>query len=134
VIYVDEAGTSTRCPLHGDGCGIRVYRGLLKCTQLNEIFNADIAAARNILKTQVTEGANNPRAPKRGGGNGRRPGQGLNLPKGKGCSPNLPTPSRGRGRVLEHPDLDRILTTPLNILTPLPLNPYFSTFRHAPKK
>jgi putative transposase len=82
VIYVDEAGTSTRCPLHGDGCGIRVYRGLLKCTQLNEIFNADIAAARNILKTQVTEDANNPRAPKRGGGNGRRPGQGLNLPKG----------------------------------------------------
>jgi len=56
VIYVDEAGTSSRCPLHGDGCGIRVYRGLLKCTQLNEIFNADIAAARNILKTQVTEG------------------------------------------------------------------------------
>jgi len=80
VIYVDEAGTSSRCPLHGDGCGIRVYRGLLKCTQLNEIFNADIAAARNILRTQVTEGVNNPRAPKRGGGNGRRPGQGLNSP------------------------------------------------------
>jgi putative transposase len=78
VIYVDEAGTSTRCPLHGDGCGVRIYRGLFKCTQLNEIFNADIAAARNILKTQVTECVNNPRAPKRGGGNGRRPGQGLN--------------------------------------------------------
>ena len=60
VIYVDEAGTSTRCPLHGDGCGIRVYRGLLKCKQLNEIFNADIAAAYNILKTQITEGVNNP--------------------------------------------------------------------------
>jgi putative transposase len=27
VIYVDEAGTSTRCPLHGDGCGVRIYRG-----------------------------------------------------------------------------------------------------------
>jgi len=54
VIYVDEKGTSTRCPLHGDGCGIRVYRGLLKCTQLNEIFNADIAAARNILRMQIT--------------------------------------------------------------------------------
>jgi putative transposase len=92
VIYVDEAGTSSRCPLHGDGCGIRVYRGLFRCTQLNEIFNADIAAARNILKTQVTEGVNNPRAPKRGGGNGRRPGQGLNLQK-EGCSPNLPTPN-----------------------------------------
>ena len=90
VIYVDEAGTSTRCPLHGDGCGIRVYRGLLKCTQLNEIFNADIAAARNILRTQVTEGANNPRAPKRGGGNGRRPGQGLNLPKGRNVAQTSP--------------------------------------------
>jgi putative transposase len=82
VIYVDEAGTSSRCPLHGYGCGVRIYRGLLKCTQLNEIFNADIAAARNILRTQVTEGVNNPRAPKRGGGNGRRPGQGLNPQRG----------------------------------------------------
>jgi putative transposase len=91
VIYVDEAGTSTRCPLHGDGCGIRVYRGLFRCTRLNKIYNADIAAAYNILKTQVTEGVNNPRAPKRGGGNGRRPGQGLNLLKEGGCSPNLPT-------------------------------------------
>jgi putative transposase len=90
VIYVDEAGTSTRCPLHGDGCGIRVYRGLFRCTRLNKIYNADIAAAYNILKTQITEDANNPRAPKRGGGNGRRPGRGLNLQKG-GCSPNLPT-------------------------------------------
>jgi putative transposase len=90
VIYVDEAGTSTRCPLHGDGCGVRIYRGLLKCTQLNEIFNADIAAARNILKTQVTEGANNPRAPKRGGGNGRRPGQGLNPPKGRNVAQTSP--------------------------------------------
>ena len=82
VIYVDEKGTSTRCPLHGDGCGIRVYRGLFRCTRLNKIYNADIAAAYNILKTQITEDANNPRAPKRGGGNGRRPGQGLNLQKG----------------------------------------------------
>jgi len=54
VIYVDEAGTSSRCPLHGDGCGVRIYRGLFKCTQLNEIFNADIAAARNILRIQIT--------------------------------------------------------------------------------
>jgi transposase len=63
---------------------------ILKCTQLNEIFNADIAAARNILKTQVTEGANNPRAPKRGGGNGRRPGQGLNPPKGRNVAQTSP--------------------------------------------
>jgi len=90
VIYVDEAGTSTRFPLHGDGCGIRVYRGLLRCTQLNEIFNADIAAAYNILKTQVTEGVNNPRAPKRGGGNGRRPGQGLNLQEGRDVAQTSP--------------------------------------------
>jgi putative transposase len=54
MIYVDEAGTSTRCPLHGDGCGIRVYRGLFKCTRLGKVFNADIIAARNILLTPVT--------------------------------------------------------------------------------
>jgi len=90
VIYVDEKGTSSRCPLHGDGCGIRVYRGLFRCTRLNKIYNADIAAARNILRMQITEGVNNPRAPKRGGGNGRRPGPGPNLQE-EGCSPNLPT-------------------------------------------
>jgi putative transposase len=92
VIYVDERGTSTKCPIHGDGCGVRVYRGLLRCTRLNKIYNADVAAAYNILLTSVTpaEDANNPRAPKRGGGNGRRPGQRLNPQKG-GCSPNLPT-------------------------------------------
>jgi len=26
VIYVDEKGTSSKCPWHGDGCGIRIYR------------------------------------------------------------------------------------------------------------
>jgi putative transposase len=99
VVYVDERGISSRCPLHGDNCGIRVYRGLFRCTRLNEIYNADVAAAYNILLTSVTpaEDANNPRAPKRGGGNGRRPGQRLNPQKG-GCSPNFPTPSRGKGR------------------------------------
>ena len=30
VVYVDERDTSSRCPIHGDGCGIRVYRGLFK--------------------------------------------------------------------------------------------------------
>jgi putative transposase len=54
VIYVDERGTSSRCPWHGDECGIRVYRGLFKCTRLNKIFNADLAAAYNILLTPVT--------------------------------------------------------------------------------
>ena len=54
VIYVDEKGTSSRCPLHGDGCGVRIYRGLFKCTTMNKVFNADIVAARNILMTPVT--------------------------------------------------------------------------------
>ena len=54
VICVDESYTSSRCPLHGDGCGVRVYRGLFKCTRLGKIFNADIAAAYNILLTPVT--------------------------------------------------------------------------------
>jgi putative transposase len=54
VIYVDEAGTSSRCPLHGDGCGIRVYRGLFKCTTMNKVFNADLIAAYNILMAPVT--------------------------------------------------------------------------------
>jgi putative transposase len=85
VIYVDERGTSSRCPLHGDGCGIRVYRGLFKCTTMNKVFNADIAAARNILMTVTSNNTSmTPVTPesRRGiGGNGRRPGQGLNPQK-----------------------------------------------------
>jgi putative transposase len=88
VIYVDEAGTSSRCPLHGDGCGIRVYRGLFKCTTMNKVFNADLIAAYNILMAPVT-----PESRRGVGGNGRRPGQGLNPQKKRGCSPNLPTPN-----------------------------------------
>jgi putative transposase len=76
VIYVDESYTSSRCPWHGDGCGIRISRGLFKCTRLGKVFNADIVAARNILMTPVT-----PKPRKRGRGNGRRPGQGLNPQK-----------------------------------------------------
>jgi putative transposase len=97
VIYVDERGTSSRCPWHGDGCGIRVYRGLFKCMTMNRVFNADLIAARNILMTATSNNTSmmpvTPE-PRRGvGGNGRRPGQGLNLQK-EGCSPNLPTLSR----------------------------------------
>jgi len=77
VIYVDESYTSSRCPWHGDGCGIRIYRGLFKCTRLGKVFNADLAAARNILTAPVT-----PESRRGIGGNGRRPGQGLNLQKG----------------------------------------------------
>ena len=54
VIYVDERGTSSKCPWHGDGCGVRIHRGLFKCTRLNKVFNADLVAARNILLTPVT--------------------------------------------------------------------------------
>jgi len=85
VIYVDEAGTSSRCPLHGDGCGIRVYRGLFKCTRLGKVFNADLAAARNILMMATSNNTSMTPVtpePRRGvGGNGRRPGQGLNPQK-----------------------------------------------------
>ncbi|MCC6023191.1 MAG: transposase, partial [Thaumarchaeota archaeon] len=76
-IPVDEAGTSSRCPLHGDGCGVRISRGLFKCTKLNKVFNADLATAYNILMTPITP------SPERDRGNGRRPGQGLN-PKKEG--------------------------------------------------
>ena len=49
IIYVDESYTSSRCPRHGDGYGIRVYRGLFKCTTMNKVFNADLIAAYNIF-------------------------------------------------------------------------------------
>jgi putative transposase len=48
VIYVDEAYTSSRCPLHGDGCGVRIIRGLFRYTTMNKVFNADLVAAYNI--------------------------------------------------------------------------------------
>jgi putative transposase len=55
VVYVDEAHTSSRCPIHGDGCGKRIKRGLFKCTKLNKVFNADIVGAYNILITPSPE-------------------------------------------------------------------------------
>jgi len=82
VIYVDESYTSSRCPLHGDGYGIRVYRGLFKCTTMNKVFNADLITARNILMTVTSNNTSmtpvTPEPRKGVGGNGRRPGQGLN--------------------------------------------------------
>jgi putative transposase len=33
VIHVDEAYTSSKCPVHGEGCGKRIKRGLFKCTK-----------------------------------------------------------------------------------------------------
>jgi hypothetical protein len=54
---------------------------------MNKVFNADLIAARNILMTATSNNTSmipvTPE-PRRGvGGNGRRPGQGLNLPKGR---------------------------------------------------
>jgi putative transposase len=76
VVYVDEAYTSSRCPWHGDGCGVRISRGLFKCTKLGKVFNADLAAAYNILMTPITL------SPERGGVMGRRPGPGPNPKEG----------------------------------------------------
>jgi putative transposase len=76
VIYVDESYTSSRCPWHGNGCGVRIHRGLFKCTTMNKVFNADLIAAHNILLAPVT-----PESRRGIGGNGRRPGQGLNPQK-----------------------------------------------------
>ena len=55
VVYVGEAYTSSKCPIHGEGCGSRVKRGLFKCTRLNKVFNADLVGAYNILITPSPE-------------------------------------------------------------------------------
>jgi len=114
VIYVDESYTSSRCPLHGDGCGVRIHRGLFKCTTMNKVFNADLIAAHNILLAPVT-----PESRRGIGGNGRRPGQGLNLQK-EGCSPNLPTLSRGGGRIQLKDELCEALPSS----NPQPISPF----------
>jgi len=69
VVYVNEAYTSSKCPIHGEVCGSRVKRGLFKCTRLNKVFNADLVGAYNILITPSPRGI---------GVMGRRPGPGLN--------------------------------------------------------
>jgi len=51
---VDEAYTSTTCPIHDDNCGKRIVRGLFKCFKLNKVFNADVVGAFNILKKAIT--------------------------------------------------------------------------------
>jgi putative transposase len=84
VVYVDESYTSSRCPWHGDGCGVRISRGLFRCTRIGKVFNADLAAAYNILMAPITP------SPERGRGNGRRPGQGLNLPRGRDVAQTSP--------------------------------------------
>jgi len=51
---VDEAYTSSTCPVHGDSCGKRIVRGLFKCFTLNKAFNADVVGAFNILRKAIT--------------------------------------------------------------------------------
>jgi len=87
VVFVDEAYTSTTCPVHGHGCGRRISRGLFKCTRLSKVFNADIVGAYNILAKAITP------SPREGiGVTGRRPGPGLNK---LDVAPNLPTLTSG---------------------------------------
>jgi len=77
---VDEAYTSSTCPIHGDSCGKRIVRGLFKCFTLNKVFNADVVGAFNILKKSITP------SPSRIGVTGRKPDPGLNE---KGVALNL---------------------------------------------
>jgi putative transposase len=85
VVYVNEAYTSSKCPIHGERCGSRVKRGLFKCTRLNKVFNADLVGAYNILITP---------SPERDRGNGQetRPGtEPSRKPSGReDVVPNLP--------------------------------------------
>jgi len=80
-IYVNEAHTSSKCPIHGHGCGRRVKRGLFKCTTLNTILNADLVGAYNILITP---------SPARGRGNGPETRPGIESSLRGDVIPNLP--------------------------------------------
>ncbi len=81
VVYVNEAYTSSKCPVHGPGCGKRIERGLFKCTKINKVFNADLVRAFNILITP---------SPERDRGNGPETRPGIE-PSGRGdVIPNLP--------------------------------------------
>jgi len=85
VVYVDEAYTSSKCPIHGEECGKRIKRGLFKCTKLNKAFNADLVGAYNILITP---------SPERDRGNGPETRPGIE-PSGRGdVIPNLPAIAR----------------------------------------
>jgi putative transposase len=81
VIHVDEAYTSSKCPVHGEGCGKRIKRGLFKCTKINKVFNADLVGAHNILITP---------SPDWDRGNGLETQPGAKSPKRGDVAPNLP--------------------------------------------
>ncbi len=51
VIEIDEHDTSTTCPFHKKKeRAVRIKRGLILCRELNEVFNADLVGAYNILE------------------------------------------------------------------------------------
>jgi putative transposase len=81
VIYTDETYTSSKCPIHDEGCGKRIKRGLFKCTKLDKAFNADLLGAFNILITP---------SPERGRGNGPEARPGIEPPRRGDVIPNLP--------------------------------------------
>jgi len=83
VVYVSEAYTSSKCPLHGERCGRRIKRGLFKCATLNRVFNADLVGAYNILTT-ITP------SPARGRGNRPETRPGAEPPARGHIAPNLP--------------------------------------------
>jgi len=83
VVYVSEAYTLSKCPLHGEGCGRRIKRGLFKCTTLNRVFNADLVGAYNTLTT-ITP------SPERGRGNGPETWPGAKPSERGVVAPNLP--------------------------------------------
>ena len=82
MVYVDEAYTSSKCPIHGEGCGERIKRGLFKCATLNKLFNADLVGAYNILITL---------RPERGGGNGSETRPRAKPAESWNVASNLPT-------------------------------------------
>jgi len=81
VVYVNEAYTSSKCPIHKEKCGRRVKRGLFKCTRLNKIFNADLVGAYNIIITP---------SPERDRGNGPETRPGVEPSRRGDVIPNLP--------------------------------------------
>jgi putative transposase len=81
VIYVSEAYTSSKCPIHGERCGSRVKRGLFKCARLNRVFNADLVGAYNILITP---------SPERDRGNGLKTQPEIEPSRRGDVIPNLP--------------------------------------------
>jgi hypothetical protein len=90
----------------------RISRGLFKCTRLNKVFNADLAAAHNILMTPITP------SPERGRSNGPETRPRAELPRRENVaqtSPHQrePSPFRAGRRSAGSNGLRRIFLRPL---------------------